>query len=282
MDGVCIGTYPSNDFVTLHVLHVSAIVGNLLNVYGPMIADRLAPGLSTGLFATFSQRTGSGTIAPRSVLCSTSKISSLMADVPTYPVDRALVAGLADEIAHAPDHPRLTAYFAENEAPKPRIVWDPLEHELNAEPLRFLARYWRAKRVGDGLPGIDIVDPLALKPALGYIMLLDVLDDGWDYRYRIYGSNIVQRFGRDLTGKRTSDISKTAFTGIFYLAGYRAVLERRLPLFTVSASPKYVAAVDWWRLALPLAAPDGTIARLLVGNMPGDWREAREPLPPRT
>jgi hypothetical protein len=205
-----------------------------------------------------------------------------MAEPSKDPVDRALIAGLADEIANSPDCPKLSAYFAENEAPRPRIVWDPLEHELNAEPLRFLARYWRSHSAHGALPGIDIVDPLALKPALGYIMLLDVLDDGWDYRYRIYGSNIVQRFGRDLTGKRTSDITKTAFTGIFYLAGYRAVLARRAPLFTVSASPKYVAAVDWWRLALPLAGPDGTITRLLVGNMPGDWREATAPLPPRS
>ena len=204
-----------------------------------------------------------------------------MADVPSSPIDRTLVAGLADEIANSPDYPKVTGYFAQNEAAKPRIVWDPLEHELNAEPLRFLARYWRSCRAGDGLPGPEIVDPLALKPALGYIMLLDVLEDGWDYRYRIYGTNIAHRFGRDLTGRRTSDISKTAFTGMFYIAGYRAVLARRTPLFTVSASPKYVAAVDWWRLALPLAAPDGTITRLLVGNMPGDWRETTEPLPPR-
>jgi len=112
-------------------------------------------------------------------------------------------------------------------------------------------------------------------------MLLDVLDEGWDYRYRIYGSEIARRHGRDLTGKRTSDIARTAYTGIFYIAGYRAVLARRAPLFSVSSSPNYVAAVDWWRLALPLAGTDGTITRLLVGNMPGDWRAATAPLPPR-
>lgn len=203
-----------------------------------------------------------------------------MAESPQEPADRALISRLADEIAHAEDRPKLAAYFAQNGAPPPRVVWNPDEDDVRQEPLRFLVGFWRMHRAGGRLPGVDMVEPFALKPALGYIMLLDVLDDGWDYRYRLYGTNIAQRLGQDLTGRRTSDISKRAFTGSFYIAGYRAVLARRAPLFTVSASPRYVAAVDWWRLALPLAGPDGAIARLLVGNVPGDWRSTREPLPP--
>ncbi|MCC7049052.1 MAG: PAS domain-containing protein [Alphaproteobacteria bacterium] len=196
-------------------------------------------------------------------------------------MDRALISRLAEDILGTQKRAALTALFAENGAPEPRLHWDPPEAELPEGPLRFLAGFWRRRRDGDALPGLDIVDPLALKPALGYLMLLDVLDDGWDYRYRIYGSEIAQRHGRDLTGRRTSDIARTAYTGLFYIAGYRAVLARRQPLFSVSSSPNYVAAVDWSRLALPLAGPDRTITRLLVGNVPGDWRPATEPLPPR-
>lgn len=196
-------------------------------------------------------------------------------------MDQALISQLADDIAGTQPRQALATLFAENGAPEPRLRWDPAEDDLPEGPLRFLAGFWRRHHDGDTLPGVDIVDPLALKPALGYLMLLDVLDDGWDYRYRIYGSQIAQRYGRDLTGRRTSDIARTAYTGLFYIAGYRAVLARRRPLFSVSSSPNYVAAVDWSRLALPLAGPDGTITRLLVGNVPGDWRPATEPLPPR-
>jgi hypothetical protein len=204
-----------------------------------------------------------------------------MSEPTKNPVDRALVAALADDIANSADRPRTAAYFAANEAPPPTLIWNPAEEVLPEGPLRFLARFWRERRVGEALPGIDIVDPLALKPALGYVMLLDVIEDGWDYRYRVYGSLIARRFGRDLTGTRTSDIARTAYTGNFYIAGYRAVLARREPLFSVSVSPNYVAAVDWRRLTLPLAGKDGVIARLLVGNVPGDWRAATEPLPAR-
>lgn len=204
-----------------------------------------------------------------------------MTDLTQPPADRLLIATLAAEIAEAKGCARLGMYFAENGAPPPRIAWNPAEADLPAGPLQFLVRYWRQHGREGALPGFSIVDPIALKPALGYLMLLDVLDEGWDYRYRIYGSEIASRFGRDLTGRRTSDIAKTAFTGIFYIAGYRAVLARREPLFTVSSSPRYVAAVDWWRLVLPLADRDGAVTRILVGNMPGDWRAPTAPLPPR-
>lgn len=196
-------------------------------------------------------------------------------------LDRDLVTRLAEDIAADGGHPRTLAFFAENDAPPPLLAWSPAADALPAGPLRFLHDFWHGQREGEGLPGIDVVEPFALKPALGYIMLLDVLDDGWDYRYRLYGSAIAQRYGRDLTGRRTSDIARTAYTGIFYIAAYRAVLARRQPLFTVSSSPPYVAAADWWRLVLPLSGPDGAIARLLVGNVPGDWRAATQPLPPR-
>jgi hypothetical protein len=204
----------------------------------------------------------------------------IMSEPPQHPVDRALVTALADDITHSADHARIATYFAANDAPPPILIWNPPHDVLPEGPLQFLAGFWRSHCAGGVLPGIDIVDPLALKPALGYLMLLDVLDDGWDYRYRVYGSAIARRFGRDLTGARTSDIARTAYTGNFYIAGYRAVIARREPLYSVSSSPNYVAATDWRRLALPLAGPDGAVSRLLVGNVPGDWRPATEPLPP--
>lgn len=203
-----------------------------------------------------------------------------MSDAPAA-LDRGLITQLAEDIAADGGHPRTLAFFAANDAPPPLLQWSPAADALPSGPLRFLHDFWHRHRQGAAFPGIDVVEPFALKPALGYIMLLDVLDEGWDYRYRVYGSAIAQRYGRDLTGRCTSEIARTAYTGIFYIAGYRAVLARREPLFTVSSSPAYVAAADWWRLVLPLSGPDGAIARLLVGNVPGDWRAATAPLPPK-
>jgi len=204
-----------------------------------------------------------------------------MSESPDDPLSRDAIAALVDDIANAPTHPKLTAYFARHDAPPPRVRWNPTEQDLPAGPLRFLLAYWQGHMVGDQLPRTAVVEPFALKPALGYVMLLDVLDEGWDYRYRVYGSAIAERLGRDYTGRRTSDIARLSFTGAFYIAAYRAVIARRAPLFTVSPSPRYVAAVDWSRVTLPLVDGEGAITRLLVGNVPGDWRAASAPMPPR-
>src|SRR3546814_12771432 len=82
-------------------------------------------------------------------------------------------------------------------------------------------------------------------------MLLDILDGGADFRYRLYGSRIAERTGFDWTGRRLSEMSTNAFTGTFYAAVYRAVMRRRAPIMTERGSPRHVAATRWSRLVVP-------------------------------
>ena len=58
-------------------------------------------------------------------------------------------------------------------------------------------------------------------------MILDVLEDGWDYRYRCYGRKTAQVAEFDMTGKRTSEITTASYIPIFSIAGYRAAISRR-------------------------------------------------------
>jgi hypothetical protein len=157
----------------------------------------------------------------------------------------------------------------------PTVRWDPGPADLPRAPLPFLLDYWRERRGPFGMPPVEMVDPFALRPALGYLLLLDVIEDGWDFRYRLYGSEIARHSKRDYTGLRTSDI---AFTGVsrFYLACYRAVLMRPVPLFTENAAPASVSVASWHRLILPLADDAGRVIRFLVGNIPGPWRQGTE------
>lgn len=190
------------------------------------------------------------------------------------PAKRTEIERLVADLVDSGGRGAVTALFAANDAPPPAVSWAPGPAELADTPLAFLLDYWREKCADSQLPVVNAIDPLEMKPALGIIMLLDVLEDGWDYRYRLYGSQIAARLGRDLTGWRTSDIARHAHTGDFFLAGYRAVIRQQKPLFTRNASPAYVEVKDWTRLILPLRDAAGAIIRLLVGNVPGDWREA--------
>src|SRR3546814_3279971 len=100
---------------------------------------------------------------------------------------------------------------------------------------------------------------MQMRPALGHIMLLDVLDGGADYRYRVYGSEIAQRAGFDMTGKCTSELPTGSLASLFFIAVYQAVLLRPEPVYTWHQMPVDITVNTWHRLVLPLHGPDGTI-----------------------
>lgn len=149
----------------------------------------------------------------------------------------------------------------------PRIIWDPRPDQIEVSLLANVLGYWNEIRGGRELPSPDDVDPFDFKYALGYIMLLDVLDHGEDFHYRLYGSEIAAAYQGNMEGRRTSEFK--GFIGKFFMATYRAVLIRRIPVFTEHQPPPNVFVKSWRRLILPLAK-DGEIVRLLVGNVPED------------
>jgi hypothetical protein len=67
--------------------------------------------------------------------------------------------------------------------------------------------YWR--RLSETrLPRREEIDPIAVASILSNIMLLDVLDGGRDFRYRLAGSTVEANFGGSLRGVVLSDILK--------------------------------------------------------------------------
>ncbi len=192
--------------------------------------------------------------------------------------DRALIETFTRAVLAEDPSALIPHFFAHDIAP-PIFRWNPQVGSLVEAPLKVLFRWWRAQRAAGGIPSVDAVDPLALKEALGYLMILDVLEDGWDFRYRLYGSEIAQHAKRDYTGQRTSELKVVSPIPTFYIACYRAVLVRPEPLMTRNQPPTDVATTTWTRLVLPLCDGDGRIARFLVGNVPGTWRQPRESEP---
>jgi hypothetical protein len=193
-------------------------------------------------------------------------------------IDRALIDTFSRAVLSG-DSTEIAAYFRARDIQPPTFRWNPELGSLGEAQLEVLFRWWQAKRPAGGIPSIDMVDAIELKDALGYLMILDVLEDGWDYRYRLYGTEISRHAKHDYTGQKTSDLKVFSTIPNFYIACYRAVLERPEPLTTHNQPPIDVATSSWTRLVLPLAGPDGRIARFLVGNVPGSWRQPRdEPL----
>ncbi len=189
--------------------------------------------------------------------------------VPEADIER-LAQGLATD-----DLSGVNALFEAQQLPAPTITWNTGAGDLEIRELRFLRGLWDQLRTDGKLPRTPELGPELLRPALGYIMILDVVDGGADFRYRLYGSRIAQRAGFDATGKLTSEIGPTTFISQFFVACYRAVYRREEPLFTAHVPPSKVEVQIWRRLILPLADETGAVYRFLVGNVPGPWRSPR-------
>ena len=177
-----------------------------------------------------------------------------------------------DDLLIRGDFAALHPFYAKLGMPTPRIVWSPQVDDLAQAQLRFLLTYWRGLQDDTGRVWVGSIDALDMRPALGYIMLLDVLDGGVDFRYRLYGSVIAQHSNFDMTGRCLSELKPEQGVGAFFRVVYRAILARPEPIYTEHAPPPTIRVKLWYRLILPLFGEDDRVSRLLVGNVPGEWR----------
>lgn len=179
-------------------------------------------------------------------------------------IDRAKVERWTALLA-ADDLRELHATFAAHRLKAPSVIWNPRLEDLTSEKLRFLFRYWSGlPRSGAG-PRVDRIDPLDMRPALGNIMLVDVVEGGRDFRYRLYGSVLAEVSGLDMTGKLVSEHHASLYAIEFTLAAYGAVLLRPDPVFTTRMPAGAMHTAEWHRLVLPLVDEAGTVSRFLVG-----------------
>lgn len=183
-------------------------------------------------------------------------------------LDSHRVATWAADLAAGALHGLHEAFVAKGGA-APDIVWSPPVDRLGAPQLRFLLRYWTDLAGARAMPGIKEIDALEMRPALGYINLLDVIDGGEDFHYRVFGSVIAAVAGYDMTGRKVSALKTVPYMAEFALATCRAVVQRGEPLLTEHRPPpSAVPTVAWHGLILPLAGDDGAVARLLIGSVP--------------
>lgn len=166
----------------------------------------------------------------------------------------------------------LRDYFTARSARLDSLIWNPTSTDTGQDVMRFLIEYWHQLRGEAAIPQACDVSPFELKPALGHIVLIDVLDDGWNGRFRLYGTKVAETYGRDMTGRLISEIDGGNYVSVFFRALYRAAWLRKAPYYSHHFPPAHVAVESWQRLALPLAGPDGQVSRFLACNIAGPWR----------
>ena len=100
---------------------------------------------------------------------------------------------------------------------------------------------------------------------LPYFVVVDVIDDGDDFRYRFWGTAHTDIFRQDYTGKRVSEI-KPAVVSVELRQQYRRVRDTAAPcLFTLDVidDTHFSLPVREISLRLPFVSEDGTISRIV-------------------
>jgi hypothetical protein len=103
--------------------------------------------------------------------------------------------------------------------------------------------YWNSLRTGRPMPSRADIDPAAIKPLLPYLLLIDVLRDPPDFRFRLIGTEIDRIVAGNYTGVCFSDLSHMR-RGNKVWAEYERVVASGAPL---CAGIDYVGAADYVR-----------------------------------
>ncbi|WP_339830592.1 PAS domain-containing protein [uncultured Parvibaculum sp.] len=150
------------------------------------------------------------------------------------------------------------------------LFWD--------ERLSALYRAWRERKGVRPAPTRADFDPAEFFALMPIVNLIDVHRDPIGFRHRLVGTELVERMGRDVTGRWVdADLYGEAATSIF--EGLRAVATEIRPY-------RRRARLDWhtqhWltteAVELPLLGPAGTVNMILRG---ATFIVRSEPLPER-
>lgn len=183
------------------------------------------------------------------------------------PLNADTIAAWTEAVLAADPGPIQTA-FRSRGARGPETIWSPPPERLRHAPLRFLLEHWRELRGDRQMPHARQIDALALRPALGFVSLLDVVEGGADFRYRLVGTVPAAVSGFEMTRRLLSEHKASPYMVEYFIAVYRAMLRRPEPLYTEHSPPATVRSCAWHRIALPLGDDAGSIMRFLTANVP--------------
>ena len=113
------------------------------------------------------------------------------------------------------------------------------------------------------MPARRDIDPVDVYDCLSMLMILDVVDDGRDFRIRLAGSEVEDAQDRPLKGVMVSDMGQgPEMTAL--LDRFRSVVTSREPDFRSSTLDLVGRAfIEFDRVALPLAEDGKTVSHLL-------------------
>jgi len=123
--------------------------------------------------------------------------------------------------------------------------------------------YWESKRRGRRMPARRDIDPAEMLDLLPNVMLVDVVREPLDFRYRLIGTAIVAHMRHDYTGQRFSALPRQGRDSKLWAAAAR-ILEERRPIFgEISCVGIDRCVRDYRDLYMPLSEDDDAVNMIL-------------------
>lgn len=133
-----------------------------------------------------------------------------------------------------------------------------------APAIAALAGYWSSRRTTpDALPAKSDMHPWHMKPYLGRLSIYGAMTEPVDFVFRLFGTVLVDLYGRDLTGRRVREISPPAY-GELLLRNLTEALSRPEPTLHKVTITEHGFSGSYFRLTLPLADKAGEPAYLMT------------------
>jgi hypothetical protein len=153
----------------------------------------------------------------------------------------------------------------------PVVVLQPESKEPDL--LASVRAYWTRQRGSRPLPRRKDIAPSDIKKWLPQVLLVDVINGGADFRYRLVGGHLVRFFGSEPSGKLMSDalapfgdetVQKT-------LELYRAALTLGEPLRIRGDGEWYGRSAQHFDAILTPLSDDGVTVNMIFGAFDFMW-----------
>jgi hypothetical protein len=158
--------------------------------------------------------------------------------------------------------------------------FDVMVARLEIEELRepeFLQAlvYWHTRRAAKAMPARADLNPADLVRILPKIMLVDVLQREPYFKYRVFGTNIVDWIKFDATGQTIDKINPEKYRRMLF-ATYMECVGARQPIAHRILWDSEDIPHRYKRLMMPLAADGRNVDMLLITSVAEDFNEASE------
>ena len=135
-----------------------------------------------------------------------------------------------------------------------------------------LATYWESKRAGRAMPDRADILPSEIARLLPHIFISEALESG-EYRFRIFGTALVDLFGCEMTGKRLMDMGTESLVITNAAAAsrrWRVIMDRTRdnagPMFAAGQLVNTIhRTLEWHSFSAPLTAGGSGIAQFIGG-----------------